>query len=157
MHVNYGSALLCCKSTEPIAEVNNLEELPNFQSSEIYASIRSKMINGELLADHCNGCYKLEKQGITSGRQIETIEWANRLGINNLNDLDKIDSPVYYEIFPNNKCNLQCRMCGPQDSHLIEKEYRTIGLLDQTKVGKKNQWDLKLLILIQLKNIHSWR
>jgi pyruvate-formate lyase-activating enzyme len=154
MHVNYGSALLCCKSAKPIAKVSDLEELPNFQSSEIYTNIRSKMINGELLSDYCNGCYKLEKQGITSGRQFETVEWANRLNINNLNDLDKIDSPVYYEIFPSNKCNLQCRMCGPHDSHLIEKEYKSIGLLNQTEISNKKLVGFEIVNLDSVKKIY---
>jgi pyruvate-formate lyase-activating enzyme len=154
MHANYGSVFLCCKSATPIAKANNLTELPNFQSSKIYTSIRSKMINGELLPDYCSRCYKLEEQGIASDRQIDTVEWANRLNIKNLDGLSKIDSPVYYEIFPSNKCNLQCRMCGPQDSHLIEKEYRAIGLLDQTKVVEKKSLGFEIVNFESVKKIY---
>lgn len=88
------------------------------------------MLRGEKLSEHCSACYRLEHDGIKSARQQETVEWANRLGLSSVTDLDKINKPVYYEVRCSNKCNLQCRMCGPASSHLIEHEYRQIGLLD---------------------------
>jgi len=42
--------------------------------------------------------------------------------------LQDIKSPVYYEIRPSNKCNIMCRSCIPLYSHLIDKEYKKIGI-----------------------------
>jgi sulfatase maturation enzyme AslB (radical SAM superfamily) len=92
------------------------------------------MIDGITLPEHCESCYKLERQGIISPRIQETVEWTNRLNIQNINDLSKIKKPVYYEIRPSNKCNLQCRTCSPESSHLIDKEYKKIGIISKESV-----------------------
>jgi len=124
--VNYDHTTVCCRSSTPVAK---MKELRDFQSSPEYQTIRKKMLAGEKIPEHCSHCYRLENQGIISARQQETIEWAHRLKLKNLDDLNNITKPAYYEIRASNKCNLQCRMCGPESSHLIEKEYRKIGLV----------------------------
>ena len=117
---------VCCRSSKPITHIN---KLTNFKSDDNYTSIRNKMLSGEKIPEHCQSCYTLENQGIISARQQETVEWANRLDLKDLNDLDKIVKPAYYEVRPSNKCNLQCRMCSPKSSHLIAKEYAELGLI----------------------------
>lgn len=134
MLVNYDHTTVCCRSTRP---VTRLEELKNFRTDSGYQTIRKKMLAGELIPEHCSSCYRLESQGIISARQQETVEWAQRLAIKNLQDLTDIEKPTYYEVRASNKCNLQCRMCGPESSHLIEKEYRKIGLIPKTKIIKQ--------------------
>jgi MoaA/NifB/PqqE/SkfB family radical SAM enzyme len=98
------------------------------------------MLAGAMLPDHCSSCYKLEKIGILSARQQETVEWANRLNLQTTGDLDKIESPAYYEVRPSNVCNLKCRMCSPENSNLIEEEYKRLKLIpnDQRKIEYKN-------------------
>lgn len=130
MLVNYDHTTVCCRSSQPITK---LEELKNFRTDPGYLTIRSKMLAGELVPEHCGSCYRLESQGIISARQQETVEWAQRLGLKKLQDLESIHQPVYYEVRASNKCNLQCRMCEPESSHLIEKEYRRIGLIAKTQ------------------------
>ena len=89
------------------------------------------MLDGEPLNDHCRVCYNIEAKGIVSARQEETVEWANRLNLKSLNDLKKITKPAYYEVRPSNVCNLQCRICSPSASHLIAKEYKRIGIINE--------------------------
>ena len=60
-----------------------------------------------------------EENGIESYRQFETKEWITKLGITAIEDLDQISQPYYYELRLSNKCNLMCRGCKPQFSHLI--------------------------------------
>jgi uncharacterized Fe-S cluster-containing radical SAM superfamily protein len=129
MLVNYDHTTVCCRSTRP---VTHLENLKDFYTDPGYQIIRTKMLAGELVPEHCSSCYSLESQGITSARQQETVEWAQRLRVRNVQDLDKIRKPAYYEVRASNKCNLQCRMCDPESSHLIEREYRKIGLISKT-------------------------
>jgi sulfatase maturation enzyme AslB (radical SAM superfamily) len=125
--VNNGSTTVCCRSFKPITK---LSDLTNFQTDLEYKKIRDSMLAGESLPEHCSTCYNYESKGMLSARQQETVEWANRLNLTSLDDLASITSPVYYEVRASNVCNLQCRMCGPESSNLIEKEYKTIGIYE---------------------------
>lgn len=134
--VNFDFTTVCCRSNTPITPIKNLV---NFKQDKNYVNIRNKMLRGELLPEHCSACYNLENKGIISARQQETVEWANRLQIQSIEQLFELTGPTYYEIRPSNKCNLQCRMCNPHYSHLIEREYQQIGLIDKDKLlSKKN-------------------
>lgn len=119
---------VCCRSTTPVTYVN---ELTNFGTDKNYQTIRQNMIDGVLIPQHCDTCYSVEKIGMISARQQETVEWANRLNLTSLDDLQKISKPVYYEVRPSNKCNLQCRMCGPSSSELINQEYFKLKIIDK--------------------------
>ena len=123
--VNNGSTTVCCRSDKAITK---LSELDDFQTDPGYNKIRNAMLAGELLPDHCSSCYDYESNGMLSARQQETVEWANRLNLTSIDDLANITSPAYYEVRASNVCNLQCRMCGPASSNLIEKEYKTLGI-----------------------------
>jgi sulfatase maturation enzyme AslB (radical SAM superfamily) len=100
------------------------------------------MLTGELVPAHCSHCYRIESAGIRSARQQETVEWANRLGINTLADLAKIKDPAYYEIRPSNVCNLQCRMCSPEFSNSVAKEYKKLKLISKIEVDKKTSFNI---------------
>ena len=125
--VNNGSTTVCCRSSKPITK---LSALTNFQTDPEYKKIRDSMLAGELLPEHCGTCYNYESNGMLSARQQETVEWANRLNLTSTDDLANITSPAYYEVRASNICNLQCRMCSPENSNLIEKEYKTIGIYE---------------------------
>lgn len=124
--VNNSNTTVCCRSQTPIVAIDNLQ---NYATDSNYQAIRSKMVAGQKIPEHCGSCYHYEDLGIRSARQQETVEWANRLGLNSLEDLAQIQHPVYYEVRPSNVCNLQCRMCVPESSHLIAKEYQQLGLI----------------------------
>lgn len=125
---NNDHTTVCCRSTTPITHVNKLK---NFGTDENYQKIRQNMLDGVLIPQHCNTCYKLESMGMTSARQQETVEWANRLNFTSIDDLQKITKPLYYEVRPSNRCNLQCRMCGPNASELINQEYFKLEIIDK--------------------------
>jgi len=122
---NNGETTVCCRSSRPITR---LADLKNFATDPNYQIIRKKMIAGDRLPEHCAVCYKLEGKGIVSARMQETVEWANRLNLRSVQDLLQIQQPVYYEVRASNICNLQCRSCGPEYSHLIAKEYKLLGI-----------------------------
>ena len=119
---NNGKTIVCCRSQTPVADKDC-----DFYNDINYVDIRTKLINGTKIKN-CEHCYKLEEQNIVSARIIETVEWANRLGLKSTDDLKHQKKPSYYEVRPSNKCNLQCRMCGPPGSHLIQDEYDKLGL-----------------------------
>jgi pyruvate-formate lyase-activating enzyme len=126
MHLleEYGSVLLCSKSKTPIKQ---LKDLDDWQTDKDFSEIRRKMLAGEEL-EHCTLCYKEEALGFTSTRVHESLDYAVKFNITSLDDLKKFERPAYYEVRPSNKCNLQCRMCCPENSDLIEKEFKTINI-----------------------------
>lgn len=119
-------ATLCCISDK---KLDNTIGVDDFHGTT-YRQIRDAMISGQRL-DHCDACYKLEARGIKSARQQQTLEWVTRLNLATMQDLGTIDSPISLEIHLDNKCNLQCRMCGPAASSLIEKEYTKLGIMNR--------------------------
>jgi len=118
-------ARICEKNTLPVAEINALSD---WRTDPEFTDIRNKMVQGTLLPQYCSDCYYREDQGQESMRLFETLEWANRIGATSVDDFIDIKTPLYYEIRPSNKCNIMCRTCDDQHSHLIEKEWKKIGI-----------------------------
>ena len=138
---------VCCRSTTKITQVDKLH---NFNNDTNYVRIRDKMLNGDLIPEHCQSCYSLEEKGVISPRIEETNEWCNRLNLLSTKQLKEIKSPAYYEIRPSNKCNLKCRMCTPSSSHLIDYEYSKLG------IGGGNTYDSYLSFKhVDIANLHK--
>jgi sulfatase maturation enzyme AslB (radical SAM superfamily) len=144
-----GQTTVCCRSITPVAK---LSEITNFATDKNYKIIRDKMLKGTLIPEHCSKCYSLESQNILSARKQETVEWANRLNLTSLDDLNSIQYPAYYEIRPSNICNLQCRMCGPTSSHLIGREYKKINLISELPATERS--DFSIVNFTNLKKLY---
>ena len=121
-----GNLVACARSNKKIIP---LKELDNWQTNSEYTKIREKMLKGETMPDRCSRCYNYEEKGIESYRIFESKEWISKLNIESFDDLHKITQPYYYEIRLSNKCNIMCRSCKPEYSHLIEKEFKTHGII----------------------------
>ena len=134
-----GYTTLCCRTTAPVAHIS---EITNWKTNKNYNVIRENMINGVQMPKYCSSCYKLEDKNILSARKQETVEWANRLNLTSLEDLKTITHPAYYEIRPSNICNLQCRMCRPENSHLIGREYKKINLISTIPAKERSDFDI---------------
>lgn len=105
--------------------IKKREDINNWQDDKEYNEIRNKMLRGEKISG-CHGCYNLEEQGIRDMRWTDSFDWITRLRIKTPKDLKKIKNPPYFEVRPSNKCNLKCRMCRPEWSHLIHQETDSI-------------------------------
>jgi sulfatase maturation enzyme AslB (radical SAM superfamily) len=129
LHVNEKSDIkLCCladgktvkKYTQDFDFVND----PDMQE------IRQRILAGEKV-EHCRNCYDYEEGGAESSRIRDTREWQQKLGFETA---DQVPTRlVYYDIRNDNLCNLSCRMCSPQFSSQIEKEYKKIGWMWQAE------------------------
>ena len=119
------NTLLCSRSWIPVEKI---DQVGDWQTNPKYSEIRNKMIAGEQLPEHCEDCYQIESTGGESARIYDTVLWATKLGLKSLDDLKTITSPVYHEVRASNRCNLMCRSCAPQDSNLIDREYRTLNI-----------------------------
>lgn len=126
-HGGYGGTHSTCFNTSanrtPLTKMN---EITDWQKDENFNKIRKKMLAGVKIDRNCNACYKNEFINELSVRQNDTIKWVTELGLKSTKDLEKIKQPLYYEIRPSNKCNIMCRTCEPNYSHLIEKEAEKI-------------------------------
>jgi pyruvate-formate lyase-activating enzyme len=122
---NLGSTGVCPKNFDAFTKVNSIED---WQTNDKYNAIREKMLRGEAVTEWCQDCYNQESRGQESTRQFETFEWVARLDFKSIDDFALVTSPIYYEIRPNNKCNIMCRTCDNGRSHLIEREWKTINI-----------------------------
>lgn len=119
-----GYTTICERSFTPVSPLNKLD----WQNDPAHQEIRDNMLTGKLNEKHCGYCYDIEQSGGKGARYFDTLEWVVKLNLTSLDDLKKIKTPKYYSVRPSNKCNIQCRSCIPRDSHLIEKEFKTIGI-----------------------------
>ena len=122
----YGDVYLCSKGGLGKA-VKKLKDMKDWKTDPDFVEVRRKMLAGEF-NEKCQTCYIEQEKGFTSTRVHESIDWAVKLNIQSLKDLERFDLPVYYEVRPGNKCNLQCRMCSPYNSDLIDKEYKILNI-----------------------------
>lgn len=127
---DYGSAVQCQKVSTPVTKI---ESITDWSTDPAFATIRNNMLAGLQMPEKCQICYEREETGEESARQFESLEWAMELGLSNKQDLKNIKSPVLYEIRPSNKCNIMCRMCDGDHSHLIQKENEEIGFASSTR------------------------
>lgn len=138
--------------------IKKREDITEWQDDKEYNEIRNKMIDGEKISG-CYGCYNLEEQGIRDMRWTDSFDWITRLRIKTPEDLKKIKNPCYVEIRPSNKCNLKCRMCKPQWSHLIHQETKSIqdqkfkDIANTIQHAHMNKFDTASFDLVDLDSI----
>jgi len=127
---------ICPKNWKP---VKRLKDITDWKTDPEYLEIRNKMIDGVAMPDTCWECYEAEDRGYESTRQFETVEWAEKLELDSIEDFLNVEKPVFFEIRPSNKCNAMCRFCSPNFSHLIRNEYDAINF--KVKFDKDREWD----------------
>jgi len=114
-----GNNMPCCRAGDTLSKFD--PSIPYDQDAG-RNQFKEKMLKGEKLDKHCDVCYKLEDKNVISPRIALTVEWANRLNIYSLEELNSIKEPVSYEVRASNECNIMCRSCNPLNSNLIAEE-----------------------------------
>ena len=121
-----GGCVACARSSK---KITTIKEITSWKDDPAYNKIRTAMLKGEKLPEYCSVCYEYESNGVESYRTFETKEWLAKLDINSIEELDNITHPYYYEIRLSNKCNLMCRSCKPEHSHLIDREFKKFNIV----------------------------
>ena len=123
LHVNEKNDVkLCCLADGKT--VGKYSKDFDFVNNPDLQEIRRAMLAGERVT-HCQTCYKYEDGGADSSRLRDTAEWVKKL---NITDIQETPTELmYYDIRNDNLCNLSCRMCNPQFSSQIAKEYNELG------------------------------
>lgn len=141
MNDSFGVYKTCCLHVpikdNKVVGVGVNESLETFWNSDYMKQSRVKAIKGEEIKG-CEECYRSERNGGTSLRKDlveiyeENEDYLDSVKIAGDNDghLDKF--PTAIELRVGNLCNLKCRMCQPQDSDLINKEYKELISIDST-------------------------
>tara|TARA_B100000123_G_scaffold270795_1_gene249302 strand:- start:389 stop:1711 length:1323 start_codon:yes stop_codon:yes gene_type:complete len=130
---NNGDIRVCCQAnvTENQGVVRHKDGTPynagkhsmaQARNAPLMKIMRKNMLNG-VWSDECTRCRQEEEVGLNSRRQYENQQWkydikdAQRVTKED-GSIDTEEAPaVYYDLRFGNLCNLQCRMCGPTDSH----------------------------------------
>lgn len=130
-----GAVLPCCIYERPY-DVGNLkdESLNDILHGEKLKTLRKNMLSG-IKSPGCESCYRQEKYGIKSKRQISnenstfSFDTAKKT---TLKDGDVFDDDIYLdsiELSLESTCNLKCRCCSGDSSTLLAiEEEKLFGL-----------------------------
>jgi len=151
-----GHQKICCMSEDNITKENQYDhynmtrdEILDSWNSQYMKNIRLKMIAGEEITN-CQRCVSAESHGLTSMRTSNGKEKF----ISETNKDGSVDhAPTSLELHFGNTCNLQCKMCSQQFSHMIGKELIKMGEQDpeflkwvKMESGVLNNWTGELEI-----------
>jgi pyruvate-formate lyase-activating enzyme len=117
---------LCARDQSTVTATHKLE---SWSQDANYGKIRTAMLQGETLPEHCSRCYHYENLGIESYRQFETMDWVLQLNLESTDDLSRIQHPYFYETHTGNHCNIKCRGCEPSSSEPIGKEIKKFNIV----------------------------
>jgi sulfatase maturation enzyme AslB (radical SAM superfamily) len=132
---NNGKELTLCSRDR--GSVTATDKFQNWKTDANYIQIRNKMLKGEQLPEHCGVCYEYENSGMESYRQFETMDWVTQLDLENVDDLDQVNRPYFYEMHIGNHCNIKCRGCAPASSAPIGRELKKFNIVAPTQL----QWE----------------
>lgn len=137
-HLN-GEMIICCntynrenikKDDGTVWKLKDIEDPLVYFNSNDYKKIRLQMLEGEE-PEICKKCYDIERSGGHSIRQNTLTEY-------NIEELvDKTDTSTgelqeltldYVHFMWGNKCNLKCKMCGPDASNQLIDEFKAMGM-----------------------------
>ena len=134
-----GQIRVCCNNYEvpkgedgkPILISDKDFSMKKVFNSDVHTRIRKNIIENNP-DPGCFRCWQTEENGAESYRTI----WNNTLAsgfykdimIDSVDDVGHIESPyvTFLDFTVGNKCNLVCRMCNVDNSHLWEKEEKLL-------------------------------
>ncbi len=141
-----GTVSWCCVARDnfknddgSMVDLNKGHKIESVWNSDHMRKIRKQMVEGDVVKG-CEHCYDLEDMGFPSYRTNYIRDWFEysekgeeiheiiERSINN--DYRVEDAPMYLDFRLGNMCNLKCRMCQPQNSSQIQKEYKKIEAAD---------------------------
>lgn len=120
----------CCSG----AKVKEFDNSFDYENDKDFDQIRRNMLAGNKIPQ-CSFCYSVEEKGGISFRIQNTVEWAKKLHCSDINNFET--KLIYYDIRNDNLCNLACRMCIPEWSSQLEKEYQILNW--PHRKNKKNE------------------
>lgn len=154
-----GTMSWCCVARENIKDSNGHSMMINDDrggsmkaawNSDHMRKVREQMFNGQEVKG-CEHCYYLESVGQESYRTGYIRDWMSgstgqdierRIEFSKNNNWRVDEDPVYLDFRLGNLCNLKCRMCQPQNSSQIYKEFQKIIKIEPEfeELAKPHNW-----------------
>ena len=123
----FGDFRPCCEYKGSLGNIKKQSFFEAFNSDPV--NHLRKQFNNNEIPDGCKTCFVKEQTGVYSRRQQENKMY---------NKEDIIDSPIMLDIKFGNRCNMKCRICCTENSHLWEDDESAIfGKPIRTQ---KNNW-----------------
>ena len=134
-----GTVSWCCVARDnfknddgSMFDLNKGDRIESVWNNNHMRKIRQQMLDGEVVKG-CEHCYDLEDMGFPSYRTNYIRDWfeysdrgeeiVQRIEQSKRNGYRVEEPPMYLDFRLGNMCNLKCRMCQPQNSSQINKEY----------------------------------
>ena len=138
---NLGGLNLCGRSMHNVITEKTVYKniVDSWRKGKNINKIRKNMLNGQKNYQ-CNTCHTYEEKNIRDQRWNYSFDWIAKLQLKKIEDLKKLKNPLHYNIRLSNKCNLMCKMCSSEYSHLIEKENKTIKNTELRKFIPKTNY-----------------
>lgn len=164
-----GRARLCCNATHPERDIideqgqpvfiDKIKNTHNFFNLPFYKEIRKQMFENQK-PKACSNCYAVEEYGGISLRRMVNAYWRHSISkFLNFTEKDgtvkKVDVK-YMDLPLGNLCNLRCRMCHPNHSIQLVKDFDYLKMsYDHENINSHGNWTkdpklyLKLVPILQ--------
>ena len=148
----YGDVFPCCKrvvGVKPLCDENGISINVSQSNFLIRAwnSLDMRKMRRDFLAGiypaRCQQCYQDDKLGLISLRQNLNRKFGHKIYdvVENTNDEGVAPLNLFFlDIRFGNKCNLACRMCSPQFSKNLIKEFKILNPTEMYIREKENDW-----------------
>ena len=112
-------------SNKPIS-YKQFTNISSYFNSKDYKKIRLQMLSSKR-PSHCSYCFYQEDHGVKSIRHKLIYKYQSEihylLNCTNKDGSIKYPKILYLDMDLGNKCNLRCRMCSPENSYSIGKDW----------------------------------
>lgn len=147
----WGGVTPCCVG-EPLPENLNHSTFSKAWNSPSLRKLRTMMLKGQESVI-CKRCYDEEKTGIASHRVRSNEYWKDYYSFSQFVQKTNLQGSfegkaIYLDLRLGNKCNLECTMCGPQETvrweSLSAKIYKNAKTFNLKKYIKGHQVFMKV-------------
>ena len=131
------SRVCCTANGHHRLHTNEMSEIFN---NSLAQEIRESMLRGEYHPT-CHECKKREDLGLRNDRDVYD-EWYSNSSVDLPEPATVMPEPYWADIRPSNLCNLKCRMCYPDNSTEVAREYEDLGLTVLRELTQRKHYEL---------------
>ena len=102
--------------------------------------IREAMLNNEYHPT-CHECKKREDLGLSNDRDMYDV-WYRNSSVDLPEPALEMPEPYWADLRPSNLCNLKCRMCYPDNSTEVAREYQDLNWPVQQELTQRKHYEL---------------
>ena len=131
------SRVCCTANGHHRLHTNEMSEIFN---NDLAQEVRQSMLEGEYHPT-CHECKKREDLGLRNDRDMYD-EWYRNSSVDLPEPSTVMPEPYWADIRPSNLCNLKCRMCYPDNSTEVAREYEDLGLTVDKLLTQRKHYEL---------------